>query len=128
MKSKFVKPVALFAVSTLAFILTTITGCIRDADDNNMQLIKELESTTYLTEHYPPLNYEQEGLLYGLSVDILEELFKKMNVNRSRKDIILKNWSEAYHQALNEEHTMLFSLRGFPKGKQSLNGPGLLPL
>jgi hypothetical protein len=96
-----------FIYATVAFF-TILPACKKD-NDPNTELINQIRSITYITEHYPPLNYEQEGELHGVSVDILEALFGKMNVNLSRKDIILKNWSDAYQQTLNEEHTMLFS-------------------
>jgi len=118
MKNIFTKPVFRIASVFLGVLVITLSACKKD-NNSNTELINQIKSITYLTEHYPPLNYEQDGELHGVSVDILEALFGKMNVNLSRNDVSLKNWSDAYQQALNEEHTMLFSTARLP-GRESL--------
>lgn len=79
------------------------------------KLVNELKSIDFLTENYPPLNYEEEGKLYGVSVDILEALFGKMSVDLTRENVNLMNWSDAYQQTLNQEYTMLFSTARLPE-------------
>ena len=113
MKNIFTKPVFRITSVFLSVLVITLSACKKD-NNGNAELINQIKSITYLTENYPPLNYEQEGELHGVSVDILEALFGKMNVNLSRNDVTLKNWADAYQQTLNEEHTMLFSTARLP--------------
>lgn len=98
----------------LGFLMVNLSACKKD-ENTNEALVNQVKSITYLTEHYPPWNYEQEGVLYGVSVDMLEGLFGKMNVNLTRNDFFLKNWSEAYQQTINEENTMLFAMARLPE-------------
>ncbi|MCF8234065.1 MAG: transporter substrate-binding domain-containing protein [Bacteroidales bacterium] len=102
-----------------AVVLVGISSCKKDDDEVNSDTINRIESIQYLTENFPPFNYEQDGQLYGASVDILEALFEKLNVDLSRKDVQLKNWPEAYQQTLEQEYTMLFSMARLP-GRESL--------
>ena len=113
MKNILTKPVCLNVSVFVAILVIALSACKKD-NTSNTELINQIKSITYLTENYPPLNYDQEGELRGVSVDILEALFGKMKVGLSRNDIILKNWADAYEQTLNEEHTMLFSTARIP--------------
>ncbi len=81
-----------------------------DKKDASQQLIDEAAAIHYLTEHYPPFNYEQEALLFGVSVDILDALFERLEIPLSREDLELKPWSEAYNTVLNTPKTALFSM------------------
>jgi len=115
MKNIFKKLVFRFAAIALCIVLITMVACKKDNNADNEELNNQVKMIAFLTEHYPPLNYEQEGKLYGVSVDILEGLFDKMNVNLTRNNVVLKNWSEAYQQTLNQAHTMLFSTARIPE-------------
>jgi len=48
-----------------------------------------IESMYWMTEQYPPYNYldEKDGQLKGITVDILMEMFKKVGVKKTRKDL-----------------------------------------
>jgi len=78
-------------------------------------LSKQIEKMSFFTENYAPFNYEQEGQLYGVSVDILEALFTKMNVNLNRSDVNLVDWSAGYKATLQSTGTMLFSTVRIPE-------------
>lgn len=99
----------------LGIAAITVISCNKTENPIKPELINEMNSINYLTENYPPLNYEEDGNLYGVSVDILDALFEKMDVNISRKNVVIKNWSEAYQQTLNQEKTMLFSTARLPE-------------
>jgi len=36
---------------------------------------------TYITEQFPPYNYQEDGKLQGISVDLLEMAWERMGVN-----------------------------------------------
>jgi len=115
MKTNFSQQMHRLAIVFLGIMLMTFTACVKDNDNHDAELIARIEALTYLTEQYPPLNYEEEGKLSGVSVDVLEALFAKMNVNRSRDNISLLPWSEAYQQTLGSENRLLFSTARVPE-------------
>ncbi|MFW2367099.1 MAG: substrate-binding periplasmic protein [Desulforhopalus sp.] len=60
---------------------------------------------TILTENLPPLNYLKDGKLVGPSVEIINEIQKR--VGSSAKIRVLP-WARAYRLALEEENVVLF--------------------
>lgn len=78
-------------------------------DDITPELIREIESYTFLTEDFPPFNYLQGSSLNGVSVDLLQAIWNEMGVDLDRSIISIDEWSLAYNQTLNTENTMLFS-------------------
>lgn len=67
-------------------------------------LSKEL---TILTENLPPLNYLNNGVLVGPSVDIVKEIQKRV---KSDEQIKVYPWARAYKMALEDENVVLFSM------------------
>jgi polar amino acid transport system substrate-binding protein len=64
---------------------------------------------TYLTEEWAPFNYEKDGVPAGISVEILEAVFREMGVNRTRADVRIVPLSEGFRQAQGNG-TVLFSI------------------
>jgi ABC-type amino acid transport substrate-binding protein len=62
-----------------------------------------------MTEEYPPYNYTENGKLKGISVDLMEEIFKYMGSNLTVNDIKVFPWSRAYALIKMQRNTMLFS-------------------
>ncbi len=62
----------------------------------------------YITEQYPPYNFQENGKLQGISVDILEKVWERMGVNLNRSVIQLLPWTEGYERTLKENNTVLF--------------------
>ncbi|MBL0714500.1 MAG: ABC transporter substrate-binding protein [Desulfosarcina sp.] len=60
---------------------------------------------TILTENLPPLNYVQEGVLVGPSVDIVREIQKRVG---STAPIQVYPWVRAYKMALEGDNVVLF--------------------
>lgn len=60
---------------------------------------------TILTENLPPLNYLENGVLVGPSVEIVKEIQKRVG---SRNPIQVYPWARAYKMALEEENVVLF--------------------
>jgi polar amino acid transport system substrate-binding protein len=65
------------------------------------------EELTILTENLPPLNYIDDGLLVGPSVEIVQEIQKKIG---SMVPIQVYPWSRAYKMAEEEENIVLFGM------------------
>ena len=65
------------------------------------------EELTILTENLPPLNYVDNGILVGPSVDIVQSIQKKVG---SKEPIQVYPWSRAYKMAEKEKNVILFGM------------------
>ena len=70
---------------------------------------------TYITEQYPPYNYQEDGRLQGISVDLLEKIWDKMGADLNRSAIKLLPWTEGYQTTLKENNTVLFTTFRLPE-------------
>ncbi len=70
---------------------------------------EELAALKIMTEDYPPFNYQENGELRGLSVDLMLELLKRAGTGHSRSDIELLPWARGYNLTLNRNCHALFS-------------------
>jgi polar amino acid transport system substrate-binding protein len=64
------------------------------------------ENMIILTENLPPLNYVEDGVLVGPSVEIVREIQRRVGSN---EEIEVYPWARAYKMALEEENIVLFS-------------------
>lgn len=66
---------------------------------------------TLLTESYPPFNFEENGELKGISIDLMENLLKKVGSSLRRSDIRLIPWARGYYdQVQHEKNVALFAM------------------
>ncbi len=79
---------------------------------------------TYITEQFPPYNFEKDGKLQGISVDLLEMAWQKMNVSLNESAIELLPWTEGYQEALDKKNTVLFSTARLPQREQLFKWAG----
>ncbi len=68
-----------------------------------------LAEYSFLTEQYPPLNYEENGRIQGISVDLLLQMADRLGASLKRSDILLLPWARAYRSAFYQEKTCLFA-------------------
>lgn len=62
---------------------------------------------TVLTEDLPPLNYIDNGVLVGPSVEIVREIIKRLG---AKEKIQVYPWARAYKMALEEKNVVLFGM------------------
>ena len=62
---------------------------------------------TILTENLPPLNYVENGVLVGPSVEIVKEIQRRVG---SQEPIQVYPWARAYKMALEEKNVILFGM------------------
>lgn len=60
-----------------------------------------------LTENLPPLNFVRDGKLIGPSVEIVQEILKRINSN---EEIQVFPWARAYKMVLEQENIVLFGM------------------
>ena len=63
-----------------------------------------------MTENYPPYQFEAEGKLQGIWVDVLVEVLKRMDAKQSRDDIKLIPWARGYQTVIKNSSTCLFNM------------------
>ena len=68
-----------------------------------------IDDLTFVTEHYPPLNYIEGGELKGIAVEALGEMFKLTGSNNTLEDVKLWPWARGYNRVLHTRNTVLFS-------------------
>jgi polar amino acid transport system substrate-binding protein len=105
----------LLNLALLLFVVTFIASGCKKNNDETKDYAKEIEAFKFLTENYPPFNYEEEGMVYGVSADILHGLFAKMNVNASDVSLEIDEWEKVYQKTLSESNSMLFSVVRIPE-------------
>jgi polar amino acid transport system substrate-binding protein len=81
-------------------------------------LMTPSEDLTFITEQYPPYNFQEDGKLQGISVDLIEKIWERMDVDLNRSAIKLLPWTEGYQRTLNENNTVLFTTFRFPEREQ----------
>lgn len=79
---------------------------------------------TYITEQFPPYNFEKDGRLQGISVDLLNIVWERLGANLNSSSIKLLPWTEGYQQALSEPNTVLFSTARLPQREQLFKWAG----
>lgn len=75
---------------------------------------QSLDELTYITEDYPPYNFEKDGKRQGIAVDLLTEVLSASGAAKSRADIKVWPWARGYETALREKNTVLFSTTRTP--------------
>ncbi|WP_292371527.1 transporter substrate-binding domain-containing protein [Methanosarcina sp. UBA411] len=74
-----------------------------------------LTQLNYLTEEWAPFNYQDKGNVTGISVEILEAVFKNTGVNRSQANVRIFPLEEGFQIAQNNTSTVLFSIVRTPE-------------
>ncbi|MBC3933913.1 transporter substrate-binding domain-containing protein [Undibacterium sp. CY7W] len=62
---------------------------------------------TIVTEHLPPLNYEEQGEVTGYSTEIVNAVMRNANL---QVPIHVLPWARAYQLALTQANTLIFSI------------------
>ena len=75
----------------------------------------EAARLTFLTEEYPPLNYQEEGRASGVAIDLLGETLERLGTGQSVDDVRFLPWPEAYNRTLAEPGTVLFATERLPE-------------
>jgi polar amino acid transport system substrate-binding protein len=82
------------------------------------------QDLTFMTETYPPFNYQEGGQLQGISVELLKEMTETMGVHISDEQIQLLPWTEGYQTALTQKNTVLFSTVRLPEREAAFKWVG----
>lgn len=72
-------------------------------------LVKAFSKLTFITETYPPYNFEDYGILRGIAVDLLIAATRLKSIKLRRDKIKIYPWARGYKQVLKGPGTVLFS-------------------
>lgn len=78
----------------------------------------------YITEQLPPYNFEKDGKVQGISVDLLEMVWEMMGEDLNSSVIEVLPWEDGYKRALEENNTVLFSTGRLPEREQLFKWAG----
>lgn len=69
-----------------------------------------VDDLTLLTEAYPPFNFEENGELKGISIDLMVKMLEKAGSSLNRDNIKLLPWARGYEQVQAQENVALFAM------------------
>ena len=80
----------------------------------------------YMTEEWAPYNFAEDGNVSGISIDILEAVFRNLGVNRTRADVRIVPLADGFRAA--QKNTLFsFPSSGPRSGRTCTSGPVRLP-
>jgi polar amino acid transport system substrate-binding protein len=97
------KPEAILCFVLLSLLIPSATAADRAKDP------------VYITEQFPPFNYQEDGTLQGISVDLLEKMLGHVNTTLNSSEIKLLPWDQGYQMALQDNNTVIFSTGRIPE-------------
>lgn len=74
-----------------------------------------IDDLMLITEEYPPINFEQDGRIQGIAVDVLVDMLALTDSTLGREDIQLWPWARGYLTVQRRPNTMLFSMSRTPE-------------
>jgi len=69
----------------------------------------EIPLFTIMTEEWEPYNFKKDGVVKGISTDMLVLMLKRVGSKQGRKDILLLPWARAYNMIQRKPGTILFT-------------------
>ena len=128
--SPSINSVSLIVAAVLAGALVLSAGCIFVQPSPPVPAAPPAEPPTehltFYTEQFPPYNYQENGTLKGLSVELLEAVLEKTGKPVTPDRVHLVSWTEAYQTVLVTNNTVLFSTGRIPERENSFRWAGPL--
>ncbi len=90
-----------------SILLFVAAGSFLLSINNQAASLSDME---FITDDYPPYNYEEKGVVKGITVDILLETSKEAGQPLKRSQLKLLPWARGYQQALSGPLVMLFAM------------------
>ncbi len=89
------------------FIILTLILCLGFSTAIFGQSVKDIK---FMTENYPPFNFQNNGELQGISVDLITATMKRIDPDFKKSDIKLLPWARGYKIVQEEKNTCLFAM------------------
>jgi polar amino acid transport system substrate-binding protein len=88
------------------------------------QPASSMNAFTYYIEQLPPCNYQENGAVKGIAVDLLTEITGRMGNKITADQVHVVPWTEAYQAALTGEKIVLFSTARLSERESSFKWAG----
>ncbi len=118
---------ALFLMPLLLGASLMVCGCTTEQSAGSSPTTEKIRDFTYYTEQNPPYNYEENGTLKGISIDLLEAITERMGHKVPRSQVRLVSWDEGYQAALTGNNTMIFAIARIPARENAFKWAGPIP-
>ena len=79
-----------------------------------------LNDLTWVTEEYPPYNFSENGQTKGIAVDVLLEVWKRVGIHKTAKDIAIYPWARGVSTMESTKGCCLFATTMTPRRKNVL--------
>ncbi len=89
---------------------------------------QSLNDIVWITEDYPPYNFEENGTKKGIGVDLLLELFKRSGLKKGQNDIKIVPWARGIKSLEKDVNACLFSTTLTPHRKNNLGYQFVSPI
>jgi polar amino acid transport system substrate-binding protein len=76
---------------------------------STVSIAQTLEDINWYTEEYPPYNFKKDGKTQGIAVDLLSEVWKKVGLNKTTKDMKIVPWARGVKMIKTKPGTCLFA-------------------
>ncbi|HDQ13719.1 MAG TPA: transporter substrate-binding domain-containing protein [Sediminispirochaeta sp.] len=70
---------------------------------------QSIDDLSLYTEEYPPFNFEENGELRGITIDLMDEMLERAGSSLGKEDIQLVPWNNGYQRTQNQPNTALFA-------------------
>lgn len=121
-----------FTVLLLAAIL--VVGCTTTPSTPGGSPVPNTSGTTstastpdrlvFLTEEYPPFNYHDNGVLAGISIDLLNRTLQQLGSIQRVDEVETLPWEVAYNRTRTEPNTVLFATSRLPSREHEFKWAG----
>ncbi|GAB2208908.1 hypothetical protein ROS1_57260 [Roseibium sp. ROS1] len=83
-----------------------------------------LSPLSFLTEDWPPYQYIENGILKGVTVDLLLAILKEANAEQTLAEIEVVPWARGYSRVKTQPNTVLFSMTRTPEREEMFKWAG----
>jgi polar amino acid transport system substrate-binding protein len=115
-----------FVVALCLVLLCILSaGCTTSEKPGNTTTVTASpDELTFITEEYPPFNYQENGVPKGIAVDLLIGAYKEMGTPVSPGRIQVLPWHVGYNTALSKNNTVLFGMQRLPEREKLFKWAG----
>jgi polar amino acid transport system substrate-binding protein len=100
--------------------LFIVTVMMNNASATTSAISKQASDLIWITEEYPPYNFHDgNGKLIGISVDLLSEIMRRMDIPFSSEKVYVIPWARGYKETLANPNAALFTMT-FSEYRQDL--------
>ena len=78
---------------------------------------------TIVTEQLPPYNYQEDGVMKGMSTEVLQAVLQELNLEVS---IEVYPWARAYRMAKSNENVLIYSISRIPQREELFKWVGVI--